>query len=243
LIAFQRPGATRVAGFRRWLDLGYAVRKGERGLSGRPACRRRRSSASGAKPEEEPPTLFRMVKVFDHSQVEPLPEFPGGPLDLDPPSEPIQGDGLAPLFDPLARFATSIDCHVVIEEIPGSASGYLQPKTGRIAVEKVGPDFSPNAQVATEVHELSHALVRRDRREDDPKLTYGKEEVVVECVAYTVCSTLGVDTAGWSVPYMTGWSEGDEIERYAELIDRLATRLEDVALSATEASATDLAAA
>ena len=33
LIAHQRPGATRVAAFRRWLGLGYAVRKGERGLS------------------------------------------------------------------------------------------------------------------------------------------------------------------------------------------------------------------
>jgi hypothetical protein len=248
LIAFQRPGATRVAGFRHWLDLGYAVRKGERGLSIWAPCppskkKLREWREAGAKPEEKPQTFFRMVKVFDRSQVEPLPEFPGGPLVLDPPSEPIQGDGLAPLFDPLARFATSINCHVVIEEIPGSASGYLQPKTGKIAVEKAGPDFSPNAQVATEVHELSHALVRHDRREDDSKLTYGNEEVVVECVAYTVCSTLGVDTAGWSVPYVAGWSEGDEIERYAELIDRLATRLEDVVLSATEASTSDLAAA
>jgi hypothetical protein len=41
---------------------------------------------------------------------------------------------------------------------------------------------------------------------------------VVECVAYTVCSTLGLDTAGYSVPYMTSWSRGGEIERYAALI-------------------------
>ena len=33
LIAYQRPWSTRVAGFRRWLSLGYAVRKGERGVS------------------------------------------------------------------------------------------------------------------------------------------------------------------------------------------------------------------
>jgi len=110
LIAFQRPGATRVAGFRAWLDLGYAVRKGERGLSIWAPCppskeKLREWREAGASPEEEPPTFFRMVKVFDRSQVEPLPEFPGGPLDLDPPLEPIEGEGLAPLFDPLARFA------------------------------------------------------------------------------------------------------------------------------------------
>ncbi len=61
-------------------------------------------------------------------------------------------------------------------------------------------------------------------------LRRGEEEIVVECVAYTVCSTVGLDTAGYSVPYMTSWSEGGEIERYAALIDRLARRLEDAAL-------------
>jgi antirestriction protein ArdC len=248
LIAFQRPGATRVAGFRRWIDLGYAVRKGERGLSIWAPCppskkKLREWREAGASPEERQPTYFRMVKVFDRSQVEPLPEFPGGPLDLDPPVEPIEGEGLAPLFEPLARFAASIGCHVVVEEIPGAAQGYLQPQSGKIGVEEVGPDFSPNAQVAVEVHELAHALVRHDRQDDDPKLTYGREEVVVECVAFTVCASLGLDTSGRSVPYVASWGEGDEIERYATLIDRLASHLEDVALAASQAPASEHVAA
>ena len=104
---------------------------------------------------------------------------------------------------------------------PGSTSGSSRSRTG----------FSANAQVGVEIHELAHALVRCDRREEDPKLTYAEEEVVVECVAHTVCATVGLDTAGWSVPYMATWGEGDEIARYAELIDRLATRLEDAALA------------
>lgn len=33
LIALQSPDATRVAGFRRWLELGRCVRKGERGIA------------------------------------------------------------------------------------------------------------------------------------------------------------------------------------------------------------------
>lgn len=237
LIAFQRPGATRVAGFRRWLSLGYAVRKGEHGISIWAPCppskkKLREWREAGSNPDEKPRTFFRLVKVFDRSQVDPLPKFLGEPLALDPPIEPIEGDSLAGMFEPLADFATSIGCHVVVEEIPGSANGYLDPTTGKIAVDEISPEFSANGQVQTEIHELAHALVRRDRRDEDPELTYGKEEVVVECVAYTVCSTVGLDTAGWSVPYMATWGDGEEIERYAELIDRLATRLEDAALAA-----------
>src|SRR5690349_10560235 len=33
LIAWQRPGATQVAGYRKWQEMGRQVRKGERGIS------------------------------------------------------------------------------------------------------------------------------------------------------------------------------------------------------------------
>jgi hypothetical protein len=52
----------------------------------------------------------------------------------------------------------------------------------------------------------------------------------VECVAYSICSSLGFDTSGFSVPYMASWGNGEEIGRYGELIDRLATRIEDALL-------------
>jgi antirestriction protein ArdC len=236
LIAFQAPGATRVAGFRRWLSLGYAVRKGERGLSIWAPCppSKRKLQAwrdAGADPDERPRTYFRLVKVFDRAQVDPLPEFPGGPVVLDPPLEPVEGEGLAGLFEPLASFATTIGYTVAVEEISGSALGYCSPQRQHIGVEPISEEFSANAQVGVEIHELAHALVRFDRCEEDPDLTYGEEEVVVECVSHTVCSTVGLDTSGWSVPYMATWGEGDAIARYAELIDRLATRLEDAVLA------------
>jgi antirestriction protein ArdC len=237
LIAHQCPHATRVAGFRRWLELGYAVRKGEHGIRIWAPCPPSKKKLSewreaGADPEARPRIHFRLAAVFDRSQVEPLPEFPGGPVDLEPPIEPVDGDGLAHLFEPLANFGASLRFPVSVEEIPGAAQGFCDRGAKRIAVEEVGEGFSANAQVSVEVHELAHALVGCERREQDPTLNYAEEEVVVECVAYTVCSTLGLDTAGSSVPYMTSWSKGEEIERYAELIDRLASRLEDAALAA-----------
>ncbi len=74
--------------------------------------------------------------------------------------------------------------------------------------------------------------MRCERREEDPKLTYREEEVVVECVAYSVCASAGLDIAGAAVPYMAVWGDGAEIEQYAGLIDRLARRLEDAVLAA-----------
>jgi antirestriction protein ArdC len=251
LIAHQCPAATRVAGFRAWLRLGYCVRKGERAIRIWAPCppsprRLREWREEGADPEQKPRTGFRLVAVFDRSQVEPLPEHPGGSVPLDPPTEPVSGDGLAHLFGPLAAFARSLGLSVSVEPVPGAAAGYHEPAAERIVVDVVGERFSPNAQLQTLVHELAHALVRRDRREADPKLPYAEEEVVVESVAHTVCGALGLDTSGASIPYIAGWgerTEGEPTERYAALIDRLASRLEDAVLGAAEPSGPQATAA
>jgi antirestriction factor ArdC-like protein len=71
LIAVQDREATRVAGFRAWLALGYCVRKGE-------ACRIRVWArcepskkklqawrAAGANPAEKPKSFYRLEAVFD----------------------------------------------------------------------------------------------------------------------------------------------------------------------------------
>lgn len=236
LISGQCPDATHVAGFRSWLDLGYAVRKGEHGIRIWAPCppskkKIRQWKEEGADPDHKPRTFFRLVAVFDRSQVDPLAEFPGGPVDLEPPPlQPITGDSLGHLLDRLSDFASSIGYAFDVKAISGEAKGVCDRDDKWIAVEEVDEDFSPNAQVAVGAHELAHALVVEDRREEDPELRYGQEEVVVECVAYTVCASLGLDISGSAVPYMTGWSKGDEVERYAQLIDRLARRIEDVVL-------------
>ena len=238
LIALQCPEARKVAGFRQWLDLGYAVRKGEKSIRIWAPCAPSKKriaewKQAGANPEDRPQTHFRLVAVFDRSQVDPLPEFPGGPLELEPPHQPIEGDGLADLFNPAADFGRALGLTIEVEPVPGAAEGYHEPSTGRIVIDVLGPGFSANAQLSTLIHELAHALVRLDHQDEDPKLTYAEEEVVVESVAFSVCSSFGLDTAASAIPYMTGWAEGasgEPVELYAALIDRLARRLEDVAL-------------
>jgi hypothetical protein len=56
---------------------------------------------------------------------------------------------------------------------------------------------------------------------------------------YTVCGTLGLDVAGYAIPYLASWSQDaqlDTIVFHAALIDRLARRIEDAALADTEAA-------
>ncbi len=77
LILHQRPTATRVAGFRTWLDLGYCVRKRpddvpEGGWAIRIWARcepsRKRMQAwrdAGADPDERPRATYKLVNVFD----------------------------------------------------------------------------------------------------------------------------------------------------------------------------------
>src|SRR5207342_2183197 len=130
---------------------------------------------AGSKPEERPHTFFRLVPVFDCSQVDPLPEHPGGPAPLEPPHEPTTGDGLDHLRGPLCELATSLGAEVSFEPIAAAAAGYHEPATNRIVIDD-GPQHSPNAEIQTLVHELAHLLIAADRREADPKLAYGEEE-------------------------------------------------------------------
>ena len=183
----------------------------------------------GADPAKKPKTFFRMVSVFDRTQVDPIPDFPGA-VDLDPPLVPIEGDSLGQCLLPLHALARSLGFSFVVEPTRPGVDGYCDRKAMKIVVRPLGEDFSPNAQIATTVHEISHAIVGLERDEDGPRLTYAEEEVVVECVAYSVCSTLGLDTSKSSTTYMATWGDGTEIERYGRLIDKLATTIEDAVL-------------
>jgi hypothetical protein len=71
LIALQDPEATRVAGFRTWLALGYSVRCGERSrirIWARCDPSRKKLQAwrdAGADPTVKPKAFYRLEAVFD----------------------------------------------------------------------------------------------------------------------------------------------------------------------------------
>jgi antirestriction protein ArdC len=237
LIAVQCPHATHVAGFKRWLSLGYCVRKGEPGLyiwAPVPPSKAKLAAweAAGRRRDAKPRTHFRLIAVFDRSQVAELPP-PAEPATLDPPIAPVTGDDLADRLPALVALAGSIGSTVSFDAIPSAAEGYYQPSTKAIVIEA---DLAPNARAATLIHELAHALVRADHHDSDPSLDYAAEEVVAETVAFMAADTLGLDTSAASIPYLATWAEEDAavLERTAALIDRLARRIEDAILLAED---------
>jgi antirestriction protein ArdC len=241
LIAFQRPTAEHVAVFRKWLELGYCVRKGEHGIriwapippskakvERFEQARKEASSALRTELEgERPRTAFRLVAVFAQDQVEELPP-PAVPAPLSVPIADVDGDTLADRLPQLIGFAETIGSAVRFEDL-GRASrhGCYMPADKSIVI---GTGRSPNQQVKTLIHELGHALVRADKQDSDPTLDYAQEELVVESVAFSVAGVIGLDTSSYSLPYLAAWSEHSDIaviEQTAKLVNRLANRLED----------------
>jgi len=85
---------------------------------------------------------------------------------------------------------------------------------------------APNAQLRTLIHESAHALGVSYR--DYPR---AQAAVMVDCTAYIVAASVGLDVGGESIPYVAGWGEQDSVEavtRFAAVIDELAGRLEGV---------------
>jgi hypothetical protein len=215
--------ARRVAGFRAWLKLGRCVRKGENGLVVlAPMLLKHREQES--QDSEEKRVAFRAAFVFADSQTDPLPGVE--PAPLEPPSEQLTGDSHHHLLERLEAFARTIDFDVAFEAVDGSAGGWCDAKRRRIVVDAAVP---ANARVRVLVHELAHALGVGYQQ-------FGRARAEVIVDTYIVCSSVGLDTSGSTVPYIAGWGENGElyaIRTYAETIDKLARRIED-ALSGTQ---------
>jgi hypothetical protein len=118
LVALACPEATFVAGFKAWLAMGYCVCKGEKAIriiAPMPIKLREDDHAeSAADPQARPRVLFKIVSVFDRSQVAPLNGLE--PAPLDPPSEPLTGDSHAHLLAPLKAFTESLGFTVAFDD-------------------------------------------------------------------------------------------------------------------------------
>jgi antirestriction protein ArdC len=220
LIAYQCPQATHVAGFRRWLELGRCVRKGEKAIRIFAPVRYRRRDSEQTDGDEAQEQLvgFKLAAVFDVSQTEPLPGIE--PAPLDPPGEPVSGDSHAHLLAPLEQHAASLGFSVNYEPLEGRA-GYCAAREARIVVDS---ELPANAKVATLVHELAHA-----HGIDYVRFSRAEAELIVESVACIVCGSVGLDTSGESVPYLAGWNPDQAVERIellAGTIDQISRAIE-----------------
>lgn len=231
LILHQNPDATMVTGYRKWQELGYQVRRGEKAikiLAPRTYTRKREGDeqdaqggraarpsgpvsitemAATAKGEQEEARgiYFASVSVFDRGQVEPIPDAEQKPLEAPLKCEPLTGESHAHLLDGLREHAREHDVQVRDAqpgELPNGAEGVYMPRDRQILLQG---ERAGNHQVAVLIHELAHA-----HKPADSKLSYAEEELVAESTAYTVSRSAGLDTLKGSVPYITSWGKDQE---------------------------------
>lgn len=185
LIYFQRPDATRVAGFQTWRKLGRIVKRGERGIAILAPCvYRRKDDEEPAGEDERQVRGFRVAHVFDVSQThgDPLPEFAA--VRGDP------GSYLPRLKELVTAQGIVLEYLDHLNGADGASSG------GRIALRH-GLDLAEEFGVL--VHELAHELLHHGAGKAKPRRTV---ELEAEAVAYVVCHAIRLDTNTASSDYI-----------------------------------------
>lgn len=191
LIWQQCPTASQVAGFRKWLDLGRCVKKGERGIMIlAPMTFTKKTQPSGLFEAEESeikrnPNLFVTAWVFDVAQTEGR-ELPGiGKRSGDP------GIFQSRLFD----FATSKGITVSwADDLKGakgvSRGGSIQLLAG----------LSPADAFGVLAHEIAHELLHQKPNADlKPRAV---RELEAEATAFVVCEAIGIADGSASKDYI-----------------------------------------
>ena len=181
LIHFQRPDATRVAGYRTWMQLGRQVRRGEQSIRIMAPIMRRAKEAD----DDEKVVAFRTACIFDVSQTDgkPLAEFAKVNGDPGEYTERLRGLIAAKGID--LEYSNAI----------GSAKG-LSAK-GMIILRE---DLGLAEGFSTLAHELAHEILHQGGKSPKSKTV---EETEAEAVAFVVCQAIGLDTNGAASDYIS----------------------------------------
>lgn len=231
LIWLQNPAATRVAGYQKWQELGYQVRKGERGLSiFRPLSRRltEEEAREQGRPElagQYKVVGFGLTSIFDVSQTDPI-EGKAQPLEQPGAYEVPEGEAPAGLVDGLTAQIQALGYtveHGDVDAISPGAYGVTVYSERRVVVRA---DATEAHKAEVLAHELAHIACGHEHRRDE---TRSRREVEAESVAYTVCAHVGLNVSCASFGYVAGWAESgkaaEAVRETAELVLRVAGQI------------------
>lgn len=198
LILWQKPAATRVAGYHAWQKMNRHVRKGEKGIAILAPC------IYGDKEDAtESHIFFKTVWVFDLAQTdgEPLPDINWRTTEQN-----------AELQSALTALVESSGWRVVYTDDLGGPEGLCQYSSKTINLLK-------GTGTSTLVHEIGHMLLHEDHRD----MSREDKETEAESVSFVVCTHFGLETA--APVYLAGWSEPKQIKEHADRIIKTAHRI------------------
>lgn len=199
LIFSQFPDATRVAGKKKWQDLGRGITEDARKIwIVAPIPRKYEKKVKEIKDGEEIEKIetikynaYRYVYVYDVSQTQ------GSPLPLV--SKNINNNSMKDFYEKLQNFSK---VPVIEKELTGSLKGYYSEKNNEIAIKST---LSIDDKTAVLLHEIAHSLYDDFDYFTDRDLS----EVFVESIAYIVADYFGLDTSSCSFNYIIKWANGD----------------------------------
>jgi hypothetical protein len=234
------PFPTYVAGYRQWQQLGRQVEKGQGGyqilapVTGKFASENPADPMSwrrlnrGEKPKAGEVVRSKLVGVrpayvWDVSQTagEPIPEPPTPRL--------LEGEAPAGLWDGLVAQVESQGFKAWV--VPNA--GFIDGANGLTSYDKklvmVRGDMDPAAQTKTLAHELAHVLMHGPGQED-ARQHRGIGEVEAESVALMIGAAHGMDTTGYTIPYVAGWAAAVDGKNPVEVVQAAGERIRKTAL-------------
>lgn len=210
------PMPTYVAGYKQWQDLGRQVQKGQPGYQILAPVTGRFTSSTPANADSwrrlkkfEKPRPGEVVRskmigvrpayVWDASQTtgDPLPELPAPTL--------LEGEAPAGLWEGLAEQVEAAGFALSNAPDASSIQGANGVTNYTDKTVLVRADMDAAARVKTLAHELGHVLMH-DPENADVRLHRGIGEVEAESVALMIGAAHGMDTSGYTIPYVTTWA-------------------------------------
>ena len=212
LILFQRPDATRVAGFNAWKKLNRFVKKGEKGIMiFAPCTYRYKINEDGEEKTAVGIKGFKPTYVFDVSQTE------GEELeDVPEPHIEDEYDELQIISDAIEKMAYTIDWYG--ESLTGE-KGYVRKGTKIIHVLNTE---SSGQKASTLLHEWAHLQIENMERDT--------EEIVVQTASYFIMARLGLDTSWYTAQYVQSWAQSKDWKEISKLFsasDKLSKKFFD----------------
>ncbi len=229
------PEPTYVAGYKQWQSLGRQVSKGQPGyqimapVTGRFATSTPQDAESWRrlgrfeKPKPGEVVRSRMVGakpayVWDISQTT------GGPYPERPTPVLLEGEAPAGLWEGLAALVEADGYRVLRVEHEGMIHGAngLTDFAARTVAVRTNMDLA--AQVKTLAHELGHVRLHGPDNADWAGHR-GIGEVEAESVALMIGAAHGMDTAAYTIPYVSGWAGTVKDKEPAEVVQATGERV------------------